>query len=140
LHGRNLDDFCKVLEGVSHFVYLVWNAMNNRRITRLELEMQAEVDKYVGARLLMESQPDKGINGASLVEFLFADVCYRQNLQAGERERYMHANETVGRYCYNLANRFPAERVTAPMRRELRAFYRMPQPEKLSHINSVQFA
>jgi hypothetical protein len=140
LHGRNLDDFCKVLEGVSHFVYLVWNAMNNRRITKLELEMQAEVDKYIGARLLIDAQPDSGIDGTKLVEYLFADVCYRQDLQAGELERYMHANDTVGRYCYNLAQRFPAARVTAPMRQELQAFYRMPQAEKLSHINTVQFA
>ena len=43
----NLEDFCKVLEGLSHFNYLTWNA-TDRRVTMLELELQAEVDKIPG--------------------------------------------------------------------------------------------
>ena len=45
LHAGNIADYWTVLEGVSHFVYLVWNASYDRQITLLELELQAELDK-----------------------------------------------------------------------------------------------
>ena len=38
LHDGNLDAFWTALEGVSHFVYLVWNARRSKPVTRLELE------------------------------------------------------------------------------------------------------
>ena len=46
LHGGNVADCLTALEGVSHFVYLVWNASHDRAVSLLELETQAEVDKY----------------------------------------------------------------------------------------------
>jgi hypothetical protein len=142
-HG-NLDDFCKVLEGVSHFVYLAWNALNDKRVTRLELELQSEVDKYVGSRLLLESQArpgrNPGIDSELLKQHLFDEVYYLDSLTDVMRDRYEHANDTVSRYCHNLEQRFSAERVSAAMVQELREFYRMPQPDKFSHLNSLQFA
>ena len=140
LGQTNLDDFCTVLEGVSHFVYVAWNALRDKSVTRLELELQAEIDKYVGTRLLIESQSGAGIASDRLVQHLFDDVQYHDWLAADELERYRHANGMGGRYCYNLARRFPGERLTGEMVRELRAFYRMPQPDKFSHMHARQFA
>ena len=40
----------------------------------------------------------------------------------------------------DLEKRFPQHRFSARMTSELRAFYRMPQPDKLSHVNAAQFA
>jgi hypothetical protein len=55
LTGDNLADYLTVAEGVSHFVYVAWNARHDKPVTLLELELQAEVDKYVlGAWLLRE--------------------------------------------------------------------------------------
>ncbi|MGB1800522.1 MAG: hypothetical protein ACPHLK_06800, partial [Gammaproteobacteria bacterium] len=34
-------EFCLMLEGVSHFLYLVWNANHHRQVTLLEMELQA---------------------------------------------------------------------------------------------------
>src|SRR6185312_4492751 len=45
LHDGNVADYWKALEGVSHFLYLAWNAGHDRPVSILELEMQAEVDK-----------------------------------------------------------------------------------------------
>ncbi len=140
LNRHNLDDFCKVLEGVSHFMYVAWNALNNKSVTRLELEMQAEVDKYMSSRLLLESQPQPGIRAERLRAHLFREVSFRDDLTAAELNRYRHANDTIGRYCHNLEQRFTAAQISTSMLQELRAFYRMPQPEKFSHINSVRFA
>ena len=39
-------DYCTALEGVSHFHYLVWSLARGRNVSLLELELQAEVDKY----------------------------------------------------------------------------------------------
>lgn len=140
LNCHNFDDFCKVLEGVSHFMYVAWNALNNKRVTRLELEMQAEVDKYVSSRLLLESQREPGIKSERLLAHLFRDVSFRDDMPSEELSRYRQANDTIGRYCHNLEQRFSAAQMPAGMLHELRAFYRMPQPDKFSHINSVRFA
>jgi hypothetical protein len=138
LRTRDLNDFCTVLEGVSHFVYLVWNAVQHRSVTQLELEVQAEIDKYVSARVLLESQarPHR-------VQHLFADlfdsVVYRDDLPPERLKRYQEANHLAARYCYHLEQRFPADELASSMLDELRDVYRMPQPAKLSHIQTVQY-
>ena len=45
--GADLDPLCQIIEGVSHFVYLADRARVDREATQLELELQAEVDKFV---------------------------------------------------------------------------------------------
>src|SRR5581483_4220735 len=56
LHDGNVADYWTALEGVSHFLYLAWNAGHDRPVSLLELEMQAEVDKYVSSYWLMREQ------------------------------------------------------------------------------------
>lgn len=140
LAQSNLDDFCKVLEGVSHFVYLAWNAAKDKCITRLELELQSEVDKYVSTRLLLESQSYPWMSSSRLCDVLFGAVRYRSGLAADEAARYRHANSMGCRYCSSLEQRFPAPRAISAMAEELRVFYRMSQPEKFSHMHAAQFS
>src|SRR5262245_66193867 len=52
----NLQDFCTALEGVSHFHYLMWSLAHNRSVSLLELELQADVDKYASAMVLLTQQ------------------------------------------------------------------------------------
>src|SRR5687767_15770853 len=47
LHDRNFGDFLLAVEGVSHFIYTVACARADRPVSQLELELQAEVDKYI---------------------------------------------------------------------------------------------
>ena len=56
LDESNLGDYCTALEGVSHFHYLTWSADCDRRVSLLELELQAEVDKYASALSLLLAQ------------------------------------------------------------------------------------
>ena len=56
LHAGNVADCCTALEGVSHFLYLAWNAGHDKPVSLLELEMQAEVDKYVASHWLLRRQ------------------------------------------------------------------------------------
>ncbi|HEY7996459.1 MAG TPA: hypothetical protein VIE14_06300, partial [Steroidobacteraceae bacterium] len=41
LHAGNVADCLTALEGVSHFMYLAWNAGHDKPVSLLELEMQA---------------------------------------------------------------------------------------------------
>jgi len=70
LHDGNVADYWTALEGVSHFLYLAWNAGHDKPVSLLELEMQAEVDKYVASYWLMRRQfPDRF--PAELLRLLF---------------------------------------------------------------------
>ncbi len=136
LCGRNLDDFCLVLEGVSHFNYVAWNAAMDKAVTLLELEMQAEIDKYLGARILLARQQASDI-GEGLLDRLFDAPGFDAGLAPDELSRYQDANNLAGRYCHSLECRFPSGPPGQAMRRELRAFFRWPQPAKVSHIRSA---
>jgi hypothetical protein len=133
LHDQNLGDFLMALEGVSHFLYLVHRASHSREVTRLELELQAEVDKYVTVNILARSQGVTPAPGNVLRE-LFTSVQFDEQMDCDERERYMDANSLAGRYCEHLETRFLSARSRAEFFEELRTFYSMSQPDKLRHI------
>jgi len=136
LCGRNLTDFCLALEGVSHFNYVAWNAAIDKPVTLLELEMQAEIDKYVTARILLGQQEGSDISGR-LFERLFDRPVFDESLDAEELHRYQDASRLAGRYCRSLECRYPAGLPGAAMLRELRAFFRWDQPAKMSHIRTA---
>ncbi|GMW08175.1 MAG: hypothetical protein AMXMBFR8_29710 [Nevskiales bacterium] len=131
----NIEDFCTVLEGVSHFNYVAWNAACDKPVTLLELEMQAEVDKYVSARALLGRQAGGDI-GRRLLAHLFGQPAFDPALPAEELRRYHDASRFASAYCASLESRFPAGAPGPGMLRELRAFFRWPQPAKVSHIRS----
>ncbi|MEO8225238.1 MAG: hypothetical protein ABI661_10580 [Gammaproteobacteria bacterium] len=139
LTGANLADFWTVLEGISHFHYLAWNAALDKPVTLLELEMQAEVDKYVSTRLLLVDQRQATL-GASLLKRLFDDPALDPALDAEEIDRYQAASTFAGRYCANLEATYPAAAFTPDLLRELRSFYRLPQTAKIARIRARGFA
>lgn len=139
LGAHNLADFWTVLEGVSHFNYLAWNAGREQCVTLLELEMQAEVDKYLATRALLGEQPGSPLAGA-LLYCLFELPVLHAALAAHEAERYHDASHLAGRYCHHLESRWPGGRLAPGMLEELRAFYRWAQPAKVSHIRAMRFA
>jgi hypothetical protein len=137
LCGPNLADFWTVVEGVSHFNYFVWNAVQDRPVTLLELEVQGEVDKYSAARAWASAQAD-AVSGACLHGRLFADTRLADDLDDEERERYRQAADLAGRYCKRLESRYETAGLPMGLLRELRAFFRLPQGPKLSHIRTAQ--
>ena len=56
LDESNLADYCTALEGVSHFVYSIWGLERDLPVSLLELETQAEVDKYAVTVFLLGEQ------------------------------------------------------------------------------------
>jgi hypothetical protein len=135
LDERNLQDFLYAVEGVSHFVYLVHRARVERPVSAVELELQAEVDKYVVALLVTWSQAGEPPGG--LRERLFGRIAFAGDLSAEERERYELANSAADEYAASLETRFIARRAIDDLLAELRRFYRKGLAEKLEHITQV---
>jgi len=127
LDDRNFSDFCLAVEGVSHFVYVARCAAAQRCVSPLELELQAEVDKFVCCWLLVGA-------AHQLRRRLYADVTYADDLEDDERDRYRTANQEANRYTGGLVRRFVERQRTVAMMTELRRFYRMDLADKLGHI------
>jgi hypothetical protein len=134
LHSGNVADYWTALEGVSHFIYLAWNAGHDRGVSLLELELQAEIDKYVTSWwLLREQDPER--HPAELHRLLFERTHIDTRL-AGERsELYREANQYAARFCRRL-ERLLAQSVLrrAEAFSELRRFYRLSRERKVRHI------
>ena len=135
LHDDNLSNFCVALEGVSHFLYLVHHAHEQRPVTLLELELQAEVDKYVGVCSTLDLQ---GAAPAprNLLRRLFSEVSFDQQLDAQALARYKGANAFAQRYCEHLEQTYLAKSPLALIQ-ELRQFYQLTQAQKLRHITGL---
>ena len=139
LTGDNLADYLTAAEGVSHFVYVAWNAGHDKPVTLLELELQAEVDKYVLGAWLLRAQGagrfPRELHRA-LFERAHVDPCV-----AGDRAGlYRRASEYAGRFCRRVAARLECVRratdAHAPreLLAELRRFYRWGSARKLDFI------
>lgn len=135
LHDGNVADYWTALEGVSHFVYLAWNAGHDKPVSLLELEMQAEVDKYVGSYWLMRRQfPDRF--PAELLRLLFERTRIDPRLAAGREDLYREASRYAEKFCRRLEQSLRGARggSQAEVLTELRRFYRLTNARKVAHI------
>jgi len=137
LDGRNIDSFCAATEEVSHFVYLLFCARTERTVTELELELQAEVDKYLCAAFLLSLQ-NEGAVSKRLKELLFRHYRIADAVSVERAERYRAASHLAYRYCDYLESRFLKPSRLADLERESRRFYRLGQREKLEKISDLQ--
>lgn len=135
LDDGNLHDYCTALEGVSHFHYLMWSLAHGRSVSLLELELQADVDKYASALTLLTQQRD-GQFPAALHTRLFDRVGYLPQLTAESRHRYEEANRHAARFCRSLEERFLRRRRSRPEAwlSELRRFFRCGRQEKMREV------
>ncbi len=133
LRAAHLDDLWQVLEGISHFNCVVWRAAQDREVSLLELELQAEIDKFVSTVLLAVDQGRSDML-TSLHGWLFEDVSFHDGLDAEQLDRYRAANDYAGRFCARLCERLLADGERAIS--ELRQFYRYLLTDKISHIHS----
>jgi hypothetical protein len=132
-HGlgeHNFGDFCLAVEGVSHFIYVALCAAADRAVTALELELQAEVDKFVSCLLLGAAETQRS---QRLRARLFHEVRFADDL-GPERARYVTANEQARRYAGALERRYLRQERIVDMLAELRRFYRLSLEGKLGHI------
>jgi hypothetical protein len=136
LNNENLNAFCIALEGVSHFTYLVWNASHNRPVSQLELEIQAEVDKFVTVSELIQTNKSS-IQWKLIRKTLFGDCRFDSSLNDEELTRYQHANNFASNFCENLELSNTGGDRTQTVRNQLCRFYRKRHFEKLFNCNQV---
>jgi len=117
---RDESDPDTVVEETSHLLCLAWHAAHDRKVSRLMLELQGEVDRYAVARL-------QGRDGFRHFEnFTWAD-----HLDAASRDVYATAHRVALHYCRALTSRFPLRADTPALLSELRRFYRSNPDRKL---------
>src|SRR6202011_5096923 len=134
LTENNLADYCTALEGVSHFVYSTWRLDRDLPVSLLELETQAEVDKYAVTVFLLADQMGGGYP-AQVHARLFDRVSFDARLEPDQYHRYRTAHRCAAHYCRRLEHRFVTRgepRIEALVR-ELRRFYRLGSTAKLRH-------
>jgi hypothetical protein len=134
LTEANLADYCTALEGVSHFVYSAWRLGGDAPVSLLELETQAEVDKYAATVFLVADQQG-GTYPAQVHARLFDRVTFDARLRPEQYDRYRTAHRCAASYCRRLESRFVSrgKARTEALVRELRKFYRLGSAAKLRH-------
>ncbi len=133
LDDENMSDFLLAVEGVSHFIYAVWRARADQRVSPLELELQGEVDKYVTCVLTGA----RTTNSPWVRRRLFEDFSFHDDLDEEERHRYRAANQGGRRYAASLESRYVSPNRIGDMLAELRRFYRMSLRSKLEFIDAA---
>jgi hypothetical protein len=135
LNGDNVADCWTALEGISHFLCVAHNAGHDRPVSRLTLEIQAEIDKYVASfALLRQRHPTRF--PAELHALLFRRARIDPALAAGHEPIYRRASREAARFCARLEPRLRSlcGRGDGSWLRELRRFYRLSDFGKLRHI------
>jgi hypothetical protein len=144
LHAGNVADWCTALEGVSHFLYLAWNAGHDKPVSLLELEMQAEVDKYVASYWLLRRQFPQHFP-AELRRVLFARTRVDPRAVAlGRAHLYHEASRYADKFCARLERLFARDRAAhsdgpadKAVLAELRRFYRLTHARKCALIEGI---
>jgi len=136
---ERLSGFCAAAEGVSHFLYLAHRAQACRQVSQLELEAQAEVDKYLAVLLQLWAVGRRSAS-AQLRRRLFEGAALRPGLSAAERDRYRLASALAAACTRALEARFVLTGRLDSLLREVRRLFRLSGGEKLSALANGQVA
>jgi hypothetical protein len=136
IHPESFELLVTAIEEVSHFAYLSFCASREKRVTQLELELQAEVDKFITATLLVASR-NRGRVPSGFLDRLFGDFEIRADVDAGSHERYAAAASFASRYCSYVVQDSLGGASLRALLPELRSFYRLTQGGKIGRIHNV---
>lgn len=134
LSKDSLNAYCIAIEGISHFLYMTWRIHHERPMTQLELELQAEIDKYIIVSQILTEQNQT--TTTHLHGILFDNLTLHNNLNKNAVTRYSVANRYAAKYCNTFKNQLGDTGLQQPLINELRRFYRMGQAEKLRYIDT----
>lgn len=129
----SVDDLCTLVEGVSHAVCLLWHAHNDRQIRPVDLELQAEIDKF----LLLTGQCHTPTEHRHLHRQLFTDCQLTPTPGTAVYERYRIANDLAARYCHWLTDTFVTTSDQVGLDSELARFYRLSGNAKFDRIKRL---
>ncbi len=123
------DAYAEVVEGVSHFVHLAERARTDRPTSHLELEFQAEVDKFTLLWDVLDvSQPHAP---ERLHHWLFERVSYLHAQDTELGVLYRRANDLAARLCLRMIRRRARPHSGRYPLEFLRRFFRAGLAEKI---------
>ncbi len=135
LDSSNLDAFCVAVEEVSHFHLVVNRAQAHQGVSRLELEWQGEIDKWLLAGAFLEKQTGD-LHLPQLTRLIFdGSFCYTTQ----DQNLYEEAHRLAARYCYKLLpflQDCPARQRAEKLREACRETYGLQWAGKLKTIDS----
>jgi hypothetical protein len=128
----NFEAYCIALEGVSHFVLYAFRAVQDLPVSALELELQAEVDKFVSAWMLLESQGvHRRQSAPELAKHIFENYELRPEITGDEVDRYHTAARAAHGYCRSLVKKYGRDSGRTRLHSDVRRFYRRGLSDKL---------
>lgn len=142
LNEENVADCWTALEGISHFLCVVHHAGHDRSVSRLTLELQAEIDKYVASFLLLTRRAPRRFP-AELHALLFRRARVDPALAGKHEPLYRSASRYAARFCSRLEPRLRALCRRGDRGRdtgwlaELRRFYRLGDLGKMRLIEAL---
>jgi len=133
INDDDLDSVCTVVEGVSHAVCLLWHAHNDRQLRPVDMELQAEIDKFVLLSSLVQQPGDR----LRLHHRLFERIRIQAARGTSLYDRYKTANDNAANYCGWLNSVYMNAGDENGLSTELARFYRMSGTDKLHHTRQM---
>lgn len=133
LTGRNIQAACLAIEGVSHLLCVLWKLEHGQTCTQLELELQAEIDKYLLCAQWLRRQ---GASAKELLPLLFEHFTLAGGMDAAGAERYHAASALAERFCRALETTYQQPHRLPDLAVHMRAFYRLSHWQKLRHVSN----
>lgn len=126
------DALCCAIEGVSHFLYLCDRIEKDIKVTQLELELQAEVDKFILLNLIAARA--SGSSPPQLFDMQFEDHRFDPELPAEDRMRYIDASRYAAKYCHFLLIHYFNPLRMSDLVPQARDFFRRNLAEKIARL------
>lgn len=132
LNHQNLNPFLTAIEGVSHFIYFLQRAEENQPVTQLELEIQAEIDKYLLASLLYYQLYGEAPD--FLLTTIFENFKWHPNLNKEQLTRYIEANRLAAKFCFYIEQNYIRHKKWHAALEIARNFYRLNHWQKIRFL------
>lgn len=113
------------IEGISHCLLLSCRAQAEQPTTQLEMELQAEIDKFLFFRLALPGSQ------SCRAYYHLKRPANLKTLSYDQKNLYQQAHQLARRYCHFLETRYFAFHSVDPLLEELRSFYRLSHWQKL---------
>ncbi len=134
IHDNNIDACATFVEELDHFLFIVQNFKSNRPFSLLELELQANVTKYLVLKYFVALQNKSVRLANSDREYIRHHLFYKRKYNIediSERKRYEDARVFGLIYTKYIDLLSHEDRL-----RDLRQFSRMTCTSKIRHIQS----
>lgn len=132
LSNLNQHQEMTLMEGVSHYLLFVHKHQNNLVVNNLELEMQAQIDKF----LLFVLDQEKRYSVSQVLEM----IDQKPNLSSLDqdlKDMYQESNDLALGFCHRLNEDFLRKNKFSEFYDKIRQFYRQDTQEKLRQVSLV---